>query len=50
VDVVIKWITTGTPMAIVNTSYKTAYDRAKLEVDWNIKPWIISWDVGKPDD
>ena len=49
-DVGIRWIGTGTPMAIVNETYKVAYQRAKLEVDWNIKPWIISWDVGKPDD
>ena len=47
-DVTIKWFPSDSPKAMVNTSYKVAYGQAKLEVDWNIKPWIISWDVGEP--
>jgi hypothetical protein len=47
----IKWCVPGdSPMAIVNQTYKTAYKRAKLKVDFTIDPWIISWGIGEPND
>ena len=49
-DVMIRWFKADSPVAMVNTSYKHAYGHVKLEVEWNIKPWIISWDVGPPED
>jgi hypothetical protein len=45
-DVKISWIGTGSALAIVNTSYRTAYEDAGVGVVWTAKPWVVSWVEG----
>jgi hypothetical protein len=49
-DVKIKWFPLTSPIAMVNQSYSVAYELAKLQVEFDIEPWYITWRVGLPNE